>query len=77
VVVALNKADAADEEIAEIVELEVHELLSGTSVCVADVCAVPDLTSANDPSGSRWVGERLNTLALILGSRGPSVSEGE
>ena len=28
VVVALNKADAADEEIAELVELEVRELLS-------------------------------------------------
>jgi elongation factor Tu len=62
VVVALNKADAADEEIAELVELEVRELLStygypGEEVPVVRVSGLAALAGEQ-----RWV---RSVLALL------------
>src|SRR6201996_6518656 len=61
VVVALNKADAADEEIAELVELEVRELLSSYGYpgeeerWVASVLALLDAVDAYVPVPERYV----------------------
>jgi elongation factor Tu len=65
VVVALNKADAADEEIAELVELEVRDLLSaygypGDEVPVVWVSALAALAGEE-----RWVASILNLLDAI------------
>ena len=67
IVVALNKADAADEEIAELVELEVRELLSaygypGDAVPVVRVSGLAAL--AGD---ERWVASVLDLLDAIDG----------
>src|ERR1700731_1633674 len=65
VVVALNKADAADEEIAELVELEVRELLSaygypGDEVPVVRVSGLAALAGVE-----RWVASILDLLEAI------------
>ena len=66
-VVALNKADAADEEIAELVELEVRELLSaygypGEEVPVVRVSGLSALAGEE-----RWVASVLTLLDAIDG----------
>jgi elongation factor Tu len=65
VVVALNKADMADEEIAELVELEVRELLStygypGDEVPVVRVSGLAALAGEE-----RWVKSILDLLDAI------------
>jgi elongation factor Tu len=65
VVVALSKADAADEEIAELVELEVRELLSacgypGEQVPVVRVSGLAALAGEE-----RWVASILGLLDAI------------
>ena len=65
VVVALNKADAADQEIAELVELEVRELLSaygypGDEVPVVRVSGLAALAGEE-----RWVATVLDLLDAI------------
>ena len=65
IVVALNKADAADEEIAELVELEVRELLSaygypGDEVPVVRVSGLAALAGEE-----RWVASVLDLLDAI------------
>jgi elongation factor Tu len=65
VVVALNKADAAEEEIAELVELEVRELLSaygypGDEVPVVRVSGLAALAGEE-----RWVASVLDLLDAI------------
>jgi elongation factor Tu len=64
-VIALNKADAADEEIAELVELEVRELLSaygypGDEVPVVQVSGLAALAGEE-----RWVASVLDLLDAI------------
>jgi elongation factor Tu len=65
VVVALNKADAADEEIAELVELEIRDLLSvygypGEEVPVVRVSGLAALAGQE-----RWVASILDLLDAI------------
>ena len=65
VVVALNKADSADEEIAELVELEVRELLStygypGEEVPVVRVSGLAALAGEQ-----RWVASVLALLDAV------------
>ena len=65
VIVALNKADAADEEIAELVELEVRELLSdygypGEEVPIVRVSGLAALAGEE-----RWVASVLALLDAI------------
>src|SRR5215472_11658857 len=55
IVVALNKADAADEEIAELVELEIRELLSGYGYPGDEVPVVPVSGLAALAGEERWV----------------------
>ena len=62
VVVALNKADAADEEIAELVELEVRELLSGYGYPGEEVPVVRVSGLAALAGEHRWV---TSVLALL------------
>ena len=65
VVVALNKADAAEEEIAELVELEIRDLLSaygypGDEVPVVRVSGLAALAGEE-----RWVASILDLLEAI------------
>ena len=65
IVVALNKADAADPEIADLVELEVRELLSGhgypgDQVPVVRVSALRAL--AGDPDAAAAIGALLDAV---------------
>jgi elongation factor Tu len=65
IVVALNKADAADDEIAELVELEVRELLAscgypGDEVPIVRVSGLAAL--AGDERWTRSVGELLDAI---------------
>ena len=65
VVVALNKADAADPEIADLVELEVRELLSGhgypgDQLPVVRVSALRAL--AGDPAAASAIGALLDAV---------------
>jgi elongation factor Tu len=67
IVVALNKADAADEEIAELVELEVRELLSahgypGDEVPVVRVSGLAALAGQE-----RWVRSVADLLDAVDG----------
>jgi elongation factor Tu len=64
-VIALNKADAADEEIAELVELEVRELLSayGYPGDEVPVVQVPGLAAL--AGEERWVASVLDLLDAI------------
>jgi len=55
IVVALNKADAADDELAELVELEVRELLSGYGYPGDEVPVVRVSGLAALAGESRWV----------------------
>jgi elongation factor Tu len=63
VVVALNKADAADEEIAELVELEVRELLSVYGYLEVPVVRVSGLAAL--AGEERWVASILRLLDAI------------
>ena len=65
VVVALNKADAADEEIAELVELEVRELLSGYGYPGDEVPVVRVSGLAALAGEERWVASVLDLLDAI------------
>jgi elongation factor Tu len=65
VVVALNKADAADEEIAELVELEVRELLSGYGYPGGNVPVVRVSGLAALAGEQRWVASVLDLLDAI------------
>jgi elongation factor Tu len=65
VVVALNKADAADEEIAELVELEVRELLSAHGYPGDEVPVVRVSGLAAIAGEERWVGSVLDLLDAI------------
>jgi elongation factor Tu len=65
VVVALNKADAADEEIAELVELEVRELLSGYGYPGGEVPVVRVSGLAALAGEERWVASVLDLLDAI------------
>ena len=65
IVVALNKADAADEELAELVELEVRELLSdygypGGQIPVVQVSGLAAL--AGEPRWVASIGELLDAV---------------
>ena len=62
VVVALNKADAADEEIAELVELEVRELLSAYGYPGEEVPVVRVSGLAALAGEERWVASVLDLL---------------
>src|SRR5215471_18149342 len=69
VVVALNKADAADEELADLVELEVRELLSGhgypgDQVPVVRVSALRAL--AGDADAASAIGALLDAVDAHL-----------
>src|SRR6201996_3515351 len=65
VVVALNKADAADEEIAELVELEVRELLSSYGYPGEEVPVVRVSGLAAIAGEERWVASVLDLLDAI------------
>ena len=65
VVVALNKADAADEEIAELVELEVRELLSGYGYPGEEVPVVRVSGLAALAGEHRWVTSVLDLLDAV------------
>jgi elongation factor Tu len=65
VVVALNKADAADAEIAELVELEVRELLSGYGYPGDEVPVVPVSGLAALAGEERWVASVLALLDAV------------
>jgi elongation factor Tu len=65
IVVALNKADAADEEIAGFVELEVRELLSGYGYPGDEVPVVPVSGLAALAGEERWVRSVEDLLAAI------------
>src|SRR6202041_2569338 len=65
VVVALNKADAADEEIAELVELEVRELLSGYGYPGGEVPVVRVSGLAALAGEERWVASVLALLDAV------------
>jgi len=64
-VVALNKADAADEEIAELVELEVRELLSAYGYPGGEVPVVRVSGLAALAGEERWVASVLALLDAI------------
>src|ERR1700726_1622404 len=64
-VVALNKADVADEEIAELVELEVRELLSGYGYPGGEVPVVRVSGLAALAGEERWVASVLDLLDAI------------
>src|ERR1700731_4536397 len=55
IVVALNKADAADEEIAELVEREVRERLAGQERWVRSVADLLDAVDGYVPVPERYV----------------------
>ena len=65
VVVALNKADAADEEIAELVELEVRELLSAYGYPGEEVPVVRVSGLAALAGEERWVASVLALLDAV------------
>jgi elongation factor Tu len=65
VVVALNKADAADEEIAELVELEVRELLSSYGYPGEEVPVVRVSGLAALAGEERWVASVLALLDAV------------
>jgi elongation factor Tu len=65
VVVALNKADAADEEIAELVELEVRELLSSYGYPGEEVPVVRVSGLAALAGEQRWVASVLALLDAV------------
>ena len=65
VVVALNKADAADEEIAELVELEVRELLSSYGYPGEEVPVVRVSGLAALAGDERWVASVLALLDAV------------
>src|SRR6201993_238019 len=65
IVVALNKADAADEEIAELVELEVRELLSAYGYHGDEVPVVPVSGLAAIAGEERWVASVLALLDAV------------
>src|SRR6202042_3425583 len=62
---ALNKADAADEEIAELVELEVRELLSGYGYPGEEVPVVRVSGLAALAGDERWVASVLALLDAV------------
>jgi elongation factor Tu len=64
-VVALNKADVADEEIAELVELEVRELLSAYGYPGDEVPVVRVSGLAALAGDARWVASVENLLDVI------------
>src|ERR1700727_853660 len=64
-VIALNKADTADEEIAELVELEVRELLSGYGYPGGEVPVVRVSGLAALAGEERWVASVLDLLDAI------------
>ena len=65
VVVALNKADAADEEIAELVELEIRDLLSAYGYRGEEVPVVRVSGLAALAGEERWVASILELLDAI------------
>jgi elongation factor Tu len=65
VVVALNKADAADEEIAELVELEIRDLLSAYGYPGEEVPVVRVSGLAALAGQERWVASILDLLDAI------------
>ena len=65
VVVALNKADAADEEIAELVELEIRDLLSAYGYPGEEVPVVRVSGLAALAGEERWVASVLDLLDAI------------
>ena len=65
VVVALNKADAADEEIAELVELEIRDLLSAYGYPGEEVPVVRVSGLAALAGEERWVASILDLLDAI------------
>ncbi len=65
VVVALTKADVADEEIAELVELEVRELLSACGYPGGQVSVVRVSGLAALAGQERWVASILDLLDAI------------
>ncbi len=65
VVVALNKADAADEEIAELVELEVRELLTSYGYPGEEVPVVRVSGLAALAGEERWVASVLALLDAV------------
>jgi elongation factor Tu len=65
IVVALNKADAADEEIAELVELEVRELLSSYGYPGQEVPVVRVSGLAALAGDERWVASVLALLDAV------------
>jgi len=65
VVVALNKADVADEEIAELVELEVRDLLSTYGYPGEEVPVVRVSGRAALAGEERWVASILDLLDVI------------
>ena len=65
VVVALNKADAADEEIAELVELEIRDLLSACGYRGEEVPVVRVSGLAALAGEERWVASILELLDAI------------
>jgi elongation factor Tu len=67
VVVALNKADAADEEIAELVELEIRDLLSAYGYPGEEVPVVRVSGLAALAGEERWVASILDLLDAIDG----------
>ena len=67
IVVALNKADAADEEIAELVELEVRELLSAYGYPGEEVPVVRVSGLAALAGEERWVASVADLLDAIDG----------
>jgi elongation factor Tu len=65
IVVALNKADAADAEIAELVELEVRELLSAYGYPGAEVPVVRVSGLAALAGEQRWIASVLALLDAV------------
>ena len=63
IVVALNKADSADEELAELVELDTRELLAGYGYDEVPVIKVSGLAALNgDPRWVSSIGELLDAV---------------
>ncbi|HUN30475.1 MAG TPA: elongation factor Tu [Trebonia sp.] len=65
IVVALNKADVADEEIAALVELEVRELLSAYGYPGDEIPVVPVSGLGALAGEARWVGSVTDLLDAI------------